>query len=207
MSYTTLEIFPDIREAKLHALPVLCFGQPTLGQARKHPRTYLESRMVRPLRSNFAAYPHVFQEPDLYGRPLGAYADVRPSTAYPRLTAFVEAELSPTAFGWLLKVHAKHGNQDNLAGTFQLNTYPEACLHLGGWIWFASQWIGSSWKAAPPQSITPRSTRELLDFHAMAMAHNPGRVPYGQSPASVEEDHLVHEMLRRALERMHGYRK
>ena len=136
----------------------------------------------------------------------GASADVRPSTAYPRLTAFVEAELSPTAFGWLLNVHAKHGNQDNLAGTFQLNTYPEACLHLGGWIWFASQGIGSSWKAAPPQSITPRSTRDLLDFHAMAGTY-PGKGSPRTKSSISERGPSGDEMLRRALKRMHGHRK
>ncbi len=119
MSYTTLEMFPDFRVEDISPILLLSFGQPTLGQARKHPNTYLESRKVRPLRIEPALHSQIIDRTELYGRPLGAYAKVCQSTAYPKLTAFIEAEVSPTALGWMLNARARHGNQDCVGGTFQ----------------------------------------------------------------------------------------
>ncbi len=116
MSYTTLEMFPDFRVEDISPILLLSFGQPTLGQARKHPNTYLESRKVRPLRIEPALHSQIIDRTELYGRPLGAYAKVCQSTAYPKLTAFIEAEVSPTALGWMLNARARHGNQDCVGG-------------------------------------------------------------------------------------------
>jgi hypothetical protein len=204
MSYTTLSRFPGFLQKDLAPVSVLAFGQPTLGQARKYPDVYLESRMVRPLRVNFAAYPNVFQEPDLYGRPMGSYADVRPSREYPRLTAFVEAELFPTAFGWMLKVYARHGSQNNLAGTFQFSNYPEACLHLGGWIWFCRQWIGFSWLSEPAKMIGSKRARDVLDFRTIERMRDLDPPQIAGSETADDDERMGRQILRRVFEKSFG---
>jgi hypothetical protein len=167
MSYVALDKFPQFRGEDLPTLSVLASAHPSIEKARRFPRIYIESRVARQFRTEHIGQKYLRCDLDLLGRPLGAYCDTRQSVAYPRLTAFVEAEVSPTLTSWALRLHARHGNQESLGGTFEFTSYPAACAYMGGWIWFACGWIGTSW-TNPVDQDYPLAAIERVDLKLLS---------------------------------------
>lgn len=176
MPYVALDKFPQFRGEDLPTLSVLASARPSIEKARQFPGVYIESPVARQFRTTHISQKYLRCDLDLLGKPLGAYCDIRRSVAYPRLTAFIEAEISPTLTSWALKLRARHGNQESTGGTFQFTSYPAACAYMGGWIWFAGGWIGTSW-TTPVDRDDPLAAIERVDLKLLAgigLASNAG---------------------------------
>jgi hypothetical protein len=95
------------------------------------------------------------------GMIVGAYADIRRSVRYPRLTALIEREVLRVAFR--ADVLARNGNQESIGGSFTWGSYPEAFIRLAAWIWYATQWIGDTW--SPRSSGFTLTARNFQSQH------------------------------------------
>ncbi len=175
MAYTALERFPDFHEQNLPTLEVSAIAEPTLEKARKRARVYLEARSVRPRRAGGDLTPTVPVAGNLPRKPVGAYADLRRSAIYPRLSAAVEVEILSIPAGWMLNVQARHGNQESIGGSFTFGSYPECCLRLGAWVWFSFDWIGDSWCGPSEEHRRKIHSVEQLNLRTLSL-NSPARI-------------------------------
>jgi hypothetical protein len=145
MAHTPLDLFPQFDVDRLPPLCVLRATQPSITKARQRLGIYIEAPHLRPIPAGHFDLSGTKLKRQTASRTLGAYADIRTSLIYPRLTSFIEVEVVRVADGFVVNVHARHGNQESKGGSFTFDIYPDAFVHVAAWIWFATEWIGDSW--------------------------------------------------------------
>jgi hypothetical protein len=181
MPYTSLELFPRFDIAHLRPLPVCPSPEPSIEKARKQVRIYIE-------------VPDPQNQRTTRSKIVGAYADIRASLRYPRLPSFIEAEVLLGATEYRIYVMARHGDQESIGGSFIFDTYAEAFVHVVAWIWYATQWIGTSWKILETDSVTPQT--ETVEDVPLSRAGSP------QDATTSLEERLSQDEAERVLQRL-----